>query len=271
MRLRIPKWLGWPLLAAWTYLVLAFFAQRAVFHPSPYPEGSWDRQTALGAEDVWLRTADGLRIHGWFFQEPAESAQVTLYLHGNAGNITDRPGHIESIRRAGSKLLIIDYRGFGKSEGKPSEEGVYRDADAAYEYLLAQGYEAGEIILHGESLGTAVAADLAARREAAGLILEAPFTSAGDVAQRVLPLLGPLVVSGFDTKSKIALVRAPVFVIHGDQDETIDFDFGEQVFAAANEPKEFWGVPGAHHNDIIESAGAAVYEERLRRFYERLH
>jgi fermentation-respiration switch protein FrsA (DUF1100 family) len=250
--------------------VLAFFAQHAIFHPSPYPEGLWDRQAALGAEDVWLRTSDGLRIHGWFVAARGETSWVTLYLHGNAGNITDRPDHIASIRNAGSKLLIIDYRGFGKSEGKPSEEGVYRDADAAYDYLLQQGYEAGQIILHGESLGTAVATDLAARRPAAGVILEAPFTSAGDVAQRVLPLVGPLVVSGFDTRSKILRVGAPVLVIHGDQDETIDFDFGEQVFAAANEPKEFWRVSGAHHNDIIETAGAAVYEARLRSFYEKL-
>ncbi len=270
MRLRIPKWLGWPLLAGWTYFVLSFFAQRAIFHPSPYPEGLWDRQAAFGAEDVWLQTSDGLRIHGWLVQPKGESHFVTLYLHGNAGNITDRPDHIESIRRAGSKLLIIDYRGFGKSEGRPSEEGVYRDAAAAYDYLLSQGYQAGQIILHGESLGTAVATDLAARRSAAGLILEAPFPSVGAVAQRVLPVLGPLVASGFDTKGKIARVAAPVLVIHGDQDETIDFDFGEEVYAAANEPKDFWRVPGAHHNDIIATAGTAVYEERLRSFYEKL-
>src|SRR5690349_15528544 len=117
---------------------------------------------------------------------------ATLFFHGNAGNLTHRIGHMRAIPAAGSSLLIIDYRGYGKSEGRPSEQGVYRDADAAYEWLTGEGYAPRQIVAHGESLGTAVAVDLAARKPCAGVVLEMPFNSAARVAAGILPLLGPL-------------------------------------------------------------------------------
>jgi hypothetical protein len=258
------------LLALWTYFVLSFFANAMIFHPSPYPEGAWDLQHAFDAEDVWLEAADGAKVHGWFVPAAAESRFVTLYLHGNAGNITDRRGHIEAIRNTGSPLLIIDYRGFGKTPGKPSEQNAYLDADAAYDYLLGRGYAPGQIILHGESLGTGVATELASRRPCGGVILEAPFPSVGAVAHRVIPFLGPFIVGGFETGQKIAKINVPLLVIHGDQDETIAFDLGREVFELAREPKSFWRVPGAHHNDIILTAGMTVYEARLREFQQSL-
>jgi hypothetical protein len=165
--------------------------------------------------------------------------------------------------------LIIDYRGFGKSEGHPSEKGLSLDADAGYEHLLAAGHAAERIVLHGESLGTVAAVDLAARKRCGGLVLEAPFTSARDVARRVLPVIGPALIWGYDSRSKIERVKAPLLILHGDRDDVIDFDLGRKLYEAAPEPKQFWAVPGAGHNDIVEAAGPA-YGERLRAFYARV-
>lgn len=265
---RVPKILGWPLVAASGYGLLYFMANRAIYYPMKYPEGLWDLQPQLKASDVQLRTADGVRLHAWWI--PRDDARVvTLYLHGNAGNITHRAGHILEITAAGSALFIVDYRGYGKSDGRPSERGLYADADAAYQYLVDSGHQPSHIVLHGESLGSAVAVDLAARRRCGGVVLEAPFTSAREVASRLLPVLGPMVIWGFDSKRKIRDIRAPLLILHGDRDEVIDFEFGRRLFDAAREPKSFWAIPGAHHNDIVEAAGPG-YRERLRQFYESL-
>jgi uncharacterized protein len=166
-------------------------------------------------------------------------------------------------------VLLLDYRGYGKSEGTPSERGLYLDGAAAYDWLLSKGYKPEQIILHGESLGTAVAAELASRRKCAGVILEAPFPSARAVAHKVLPLIGPLLVWGFDTKSRMSKINAPVFVIHGDRDEVIAYEFGKKVFDAAREPKRFWTVPGATHNDL-HIGGKSEFPGRLAEFYASL-
>ena len=176
---------------------------------------------------------------------------------------------MQEITAAGSSVLILDYRGYGKSDGGPSEGGLYRDADAGYRYLIDAGRGAGNIVLHGESLGTAVAVDLAARHECGGVVLEAPFTSAREVASRALPLIGPLITWGFDSKSKMPRVHAPVLVIHGTSDEVIPFELGQALFAAAREPKSFWAVKGSGHNDIVETAGGD-YRQRLAAFYAGL-
>jgi uncharacterized protein len=126
----------------------------------------------------------------WWIMAP-QASLVTLYLHGNAGNVTHRFLQIREITAGGSSVLMLDYRGYGKSGGSPSEHGLYADADAAYLYLLDHGYSARHIVLQGESLGTAVAVDLASRKECAGVVLEAAFTSGRDVANTVLPLIGP--------------------------------------------------------------------------------
>ena len=265
---RVPKLVGWPLLAAWTYGVLYFLANRAIYYPLTFPQGFWEMQQHLGAQDVWLRAADGVRLHGWWI--PAAGARVaTLYLHGNARNLTHRADAMRAIPAAGSSLLMLDYRGYGKSEGSPSEKGLYADAEAGYEHLLAAGYPPERIVVYGESLGTAAAVNLASRRKVGGVVLQAPFTSARDVAWRVLPLLGPLLVWGFDSKRKITGIGAPLLVLHGDRDEVIAFGLGRALFEAAREPKWFWTVRGARHNDLIEVAGAE-YNQRLREFYSRL-
>ena len=256
------------LAAAWGYGVLYFLAQRAAYFPAKFPEGLWDLQQQVGAEDVWLRAADGVKLHAWWVARP-QARVVTLFLHGNAGNLTHRAYRVAEWTSAGSAVLLVEYRGYGKSEGRPGEKGLYADAEAGYQWLVAAGWEPERIVVHGESLGTAVAVDLASRRKCAGVVLEAPFTSGSDMAGRVLPLLGPLVFRAFDSASKIAEVRAPLLVIHGDRDGVAPFELGQRLFEAAREPKWFWRVEGAGHNDLVEAAGAA-YRERLREFYGRL-
>lgn len=225
-------------------------------------------QHQINASDVWLDTRDGVRVHAWFIAREG-GRWVTLYLHGNAGNITHRLPHMQEIVAAGSSILILDYRGYGKSSGRPTEEGLYIDSEAAFTHLLGMGYRANQIIIHGESLGTAVAIDLASRRPCAAVILEAPFTSASDVAGTVLPILGPLLVRSYNSLSKIGRIEAPKLFMQGDHDEIIPPRLGQALYAAAASPKEFWIVEGAGHNDILETAGAR-YCQKLEKLYAEL-
>lgn len=255
------------LIVAASWALLSFLAHRSIYYP--LRDGWWEQKDRVGAEDVWIDTTDGVRLHGWWIEAPGNGL-ATLYLHGNGGNITHRSHRIPAVTAAGSSLLLLDYRGYGKSQGAPGEAGLLRDAQAGYEFLLNRGIPPERIVLYGESLGTAVAVSLAALRPPAGLVLEAPFTSARAVAARVLPILGPLLISGYDSLKKIAHIHVPLLVLHGDEDEVIAFEFGERLFAAANEPKFFWRVRGAGHNNIPEIAGPE-YVERLRDFYAKLH
>lgn len=238
---------------------------RFVYYPMRYPNGEWDRQHTAGAEDVWLAAKDGTKLNAWWFPQPG-SQYVTLFLHGNAGNVTHRVDHAEAIKKAGSAILVLDYRGYGKSEGHAREGGLYQDADGAYDELIKRGYPPGRIILHGESLGTAVATEVASRRQCAALVLESPFASLSRMAAQVVPLLGPVLAHGFDTERRIADIRVPLLIIHGDADEIVPFSQGREVFRHANQPKMFWQVKGATHNDLLPTAGDD-YVKQLRAFY----
>jgi uncharacterized protein len=263
--LRIPWFVGYPLVGACGYGVLYLAANRAVYYPMRYPNGWWQAQAQVAATDVWLRASDGVKLHAWWI-EPPGARIATLFLHGNAGNITHRVTHIQEIAAAGSSVLMLDYRGYGKSEGRPTEHGLYADAEAGYEYLRSLGKP---IVAHGESLGTAVAVDLAAKRPCAGVVLEAPFPSARAMAAKMLPVIGPLLIFSYNSASKIQRVRAPLLFIHGDRDSIVPLELGRALFNAAREPKAFWIVPGADHNDLVEAAGPQ-YRERLREFYAAL-
>lgn len=256
------------LVLAGVYGGLYYLAGRAVYYPMRYPQGFWGLEQQAGATDVWIETRDGVRLHGWWAAR--EGARwVTLFLHGNAGNVTHRVPQTREIVAAGSSVLMLDYRGYGKSGGRPSEQGLYTDSEAAFTHLLGMGYHAEQIILHGESLGSAVAVDLAARRPCAGLILEAPFTSARDVAAAALPVLGPLVAHGYNSVPKIRWILAPKLFIQGDRDEIVPPRLGQALYGAAQAPKRMWVVEGAGHNDILEKAGGR-YRQRLEEFYAEL-
>lgn len=252
------------LIAAVVFIIaLAWFGNRSIYYPMKYPIDEWSGV----ANDVWIDTADGVRLHGWY--SASSPHRVALLLHGNAGNVTHRLDKMRRLNEAGLGVLLIDWRGYGRSEGWPTEGGLRKDARAAYDYLRKGGFEANQILLYGESLGTTVATLLAAEVPCAALVLEAPFPNVQAVAAKVVPVLGPLLVRGFDAGSVIGRVRAPKLFIHGDRDEVIDLELGRSLFATAAEPKEFWLVKGAGHNDIVETAGDA-YTAKIREYAERV-
>jgi uncharacterized protein len=221
----------------------------------------------LSYQDVSLNTEDGVRVHGWFI--PCEGARRTvLIFHGNAGNIGDRLSYIELFHELDTHVFIIDYRGYGKSEGKPFEEGLYRDATAAFSWWAKERQPAGEkLILFGESLGGAVAVNLAARVAPAGLILQSTFTSAKDMAKTniLFRLMFPLTNVRFDSATDIVRVACPKLVIHGTRDEIVPYRMGEILYERMASPKWFYSVPEAGHNDLLWIAGAE-YGRQLRTF-----
>ena len=214
-------------------------------------------------EDVRIRTADGVTIHGWMVL--CNGCDVTLlFFHGNAGNIGDRVENIRRLHEIGLRVFILDYRGYGLSEGSPSEQGLYEDARAAYAYLVSRGdINPERIAIFGRSLGAAVAVDLACRVPCWRLILESTFTSAADMAGHILPFLpmGRLITERFDSANKIARVRAPILQFHGTQDEIVPYRLGQKLFQMAPEPKEFIPIPGATHNDTYFVGGRAYFEK----------
>jgi fermentation-respiration switch protein FrsA (DUF1100 family) len=254
-------------IAFWTLLFM-LFEERFIFFPSSYSDGYYEEARSLPfLEDCWFMTDDGVKLHGWFAQR--DSAIATLVIsHGNAGNLSHRLPVIKTFRDLGFNVFMYDYRGYGRSEGSPDEEGVYRDGRAAFDYVLKRNdVDPRNVILFGTSLGGAVAVDVALDRPAAGLILESTFSSATDVARVAYPFLPAqfLLRSKFDSAEKIRTIRIPLLFLHGDQDRIIPLSLGRKLFEAANEPKSFFVVPGADHNDIFWVGGRA-YLEQIRNF-----
>jgi fermentation-respiration switch protein FrsA (DUF1100 family) len=191
-----------------------------------------------------------------------------LFFHGNAGEIGDRAARLAAYRAAGLGALFLSYRGYGGSTGSPTEAGLLLDALAAYDWLAERGVAASDIMVVGESLGTGVAVQLAIRRKIGALALEAPFTSAADIAAKLYPWLPVklLMKDRFDSLSRIREVHAPLLVIHGERDELIPLNAGKRLFAAANEPKEMIVVEGGSHGSIF---GEETWAREIA-FFERL-
>jgi fermentation-respiration switch protein FrsA (DUF1100 family) len=222
-----------------------------LFRPAIYPEGDW-QPADLIHEEAWFKSADGTRLHGWFCPA-ANPRAVVLYLHGNAGNVTCLKDTARLLQeKLGVSVLVFDYRGYGRSDGTPSEEGILADARAARRWLAARtGLDERDLVLLGRSLGGAVAVDLAAADGARGLILENTFTSMTEVARAQawrLPV-GSVMHTRLDSLAKIGSYHGPLLQTHGDADRLVPFAMGKQLFAAANEPKRFVAVPGGGHND----------------------
>ena len=223
----------------------------------------------LAYEDVDLATADGLRLHGWFVPAPAARGTL-LFFHGNAGNISHRLDSIRIFHRLGLDVLIIDYRGYGRSEGKPDEQGTYRDADAAWRYLVGtRGVEPARIVVFGRSLGAAIAAWLAAHERPGGLILESPFASVESMGRGLYPFLPVRWLNrfGYETAEYVRRIGCPLLVIHSPRDEIIPIAEGRAVFAAAPEPKRFVEITGGHNDGFLVSG--RTYLDGLEAFFDQ--
>lgn len=223
-------------------------------------------------EEVWLRAEDGVRIHGLQVGGGTDAVDL-LFLHGNAGNLYDRLDNVAALARSGFRVLILDYRGYGKSEGRPAEGGLYRDADAAYRYLTEdRGVEPGRLVVFGRSLGSAVAIDLAAREPLGALIAESAFTSARAMARRHYWWIPDLVLRSMshelDSLEKVARLEVPVLFAHGTHDRIVPIEMGRTLFDAAPQPKGWYEIPGAGHNDTWLTGGRE-YIERLTTFARR--
>ena len=221
----------------------------------------------LGFQDIAVVAEDNVKLHGWFV--PTEGANRTMIIfHGNGGNIGDRMSWVRLLHDLGVHVFIFDYRGYGKSEGKPFEEGLYRDARAVYHWWARERQPRGEkLIIVGESLGGAVAVHLAARVPAAALILQSTFTSARDMAKTMFPigLLLPLTGVRFNSETEVAAIACPKLIIHGTRDEIVPFRLGQRLYDVAPHPKSFYPVPEAGHNDLVWIAGTD-YSRQLTAF-----
>lgn len=231
---------------------LLYFPSRS-FYATPEVVG-------LAHEDVAFQAEDGTRLHGWWIRSPRQPAVAHVLLaHGNAGNIGDRVLHAKLLTDAGLDVFLFDYRGYGRSEGKPAEEGTYRDARAARAAVLRQaGVDAARLVYLGESIGGALAVALAVEAPPLGLVMQSAFTSVRDMGRLHYPLIPPaLVPDAYPNIRRIAEIRSPLLVIHGDRDDIVPVGHGRALFEAAPPPKRIEIVRGAGHNDLIDAMGAS--------------
>ena len=228
---------------------MRYLERRSIYYPARKLE-STPAAVGLDYEDVFFEASDGIRLNGWFI--PARGAEaLLLFCHGNAGNISHRLEIIEIFNKIGLNVFIFDYRGYGKSEGRPSEKGTYLDAMAAYDYLISR--QTHPIVIYGKSLGAVIAVDLAQKVKAAALIIESAFTSTLDMASEIYPFLPVrfMVRMKYGALSKIKNIDVPKLIIHSKDDEIIPFRHGQRLFEAANEPKEFYQMRGGHNEATL--------------------
>lgn len=234
---------------------LIYFPTRE-YHSTP-------KDIGLPFEDLTLTTADKISIAAWYV--PADPGNLTIiFCHGNAGNISDRLVTLQILNRLGLNVLIFDYRGYGRSTGKPNESGTYQDAETAWRYLVeTRGANPGRIVLVGRSLGGAVAIELASRHTPAALVVESTFTNLIDIGRLHYPLLPVrwLLTYEYDSMSKVSHIRCPKLFIHGEFDELIPPDNGRRLFDAAAEPKTWLLTPGGHND------GGFTYSHETQRYF----
>lgn len=257
-------------LAALVYALAALllwrYQSRFVFYPNQPTRviEATPADVGLRFEDVVITTEDDIDLHGWWV--PGAQREAILFLHGNAGNISHRLQSLRLLNALGVGVLIIDYRGYGRSAGEPSEQGTYRDALAAWRHLIEErGLQAGEIIVYGRSLGGAVAAELATVVDPAGAILESTFTSIPDMAQHAFPWLpASLARIRYDTLSKVGRISCPLLILHSPEDEVIPYQHSQRLAAAATASVRFVTLRGAHNDAFLVTGDD--YAAALRAF-----
>jgi len=257
------KWLLAATVLFGGFVAFMYFAQRSMMY---FPDTLRTPPAEAGlrdAEEVVLNTADGEKVIAWHVA-PRGDKPVILYFHGNGGALIHRADRFRALTGDGTGLVALSYRGYGGSTGSPSETGLLADAAAAYEFAAAR-YPADRIVLFGESLGTGVAIALAAERKVSRLILQAPFTSAADIAAAVYPFLPVrlLMKDQFRSDERIGQVKAPVLILHGAFDRVVPLAYGERLYALANEPKRLVRLPRGGHNDLDSHGAQAVVRDFL--------
>ena len=204
-------------------------------------------------DDFTISTDDGEKLNVWWIPAANPRGAVALF-HGNAGNISHRVDYALMFREIGYSTLLVEYRGYGKSSGRPSEEGMYRDADAAWRWLTqSRGIPEKNVVLFGESLGGGVASRLAAHHAPKALVLASTFTSAADLGAEIYGFLPVRLISRFKyaTIDRLREVRSPVLVLHSPDDEIIPYSHGRRLYEAANEPKAFVDLSGSHNSGFV--------------------
>lgn len=258
---------GYAALAGYLWLV----QERMIYLPDAVGgSGRTPADLGLDYSDVTIATADGVRLHGWLV--PGDGPITVLFFHGNAGDVSHRLESVRLFHELGLSVLIVDYRGYGRSEGRPSEAGTYADAEAAWSYLTAErGVPAERIVVFGRSLGGPIAAELASRHTPRGLVIESAFTSVPDLAARIYWFLPVRLLSRYEypTRDLVRDVHCPVLVVHSRNDEIVPFAHAEAIYAAANEPRTLLEVAGGH-NDAYLRIEHGAYREGLARFLSGL-
>ncbi|MEK7381920.1 MAG: alpha/beta hydrolase [Elusimicrobiota bacterium] len=246
----------------WFEGAMIYFPSRTITaHPGSY---------GLPWERVWLTASDGARLRAWFIPAARVDAPAMLCLHGNGGNLSDRVEKMRIFHAAGAAQLWVDWRGYGESSGRPSEAGLYRDAQAARDWLTsAKGVPPSRLVLYGESLGAGAAVELASRAPAAGLIVDSGLTSIADMAHIVLPWFPrSLIRTRFDNLSKLPNVKIPTLFLHSPQDEIVPYEMARRNFAAAGGPKGFVDLKGNHNEGFLDTGDA--YGAAIRDFLASL-
>lgn len=256
-------------------------AESLLFQPSRGDPGHPPLLLGVQGSDVRLQTADGVNVHGWWYPavgsgvesggraSPHSSSPAVLFLHGNAGDISDRTGLAEGLLAQGLSVFLLEYRGYGGSDGSPSEEGLHLDALAGYDFLLAQVGSADDVVIFGRSMGGAVAARLGAERSPGAVILEAAFESLEAMGRSIYPFLPGFLFrrlrGRFDTLSRVPEIECPVLIVHGSEDEIVPLAMGRTLYQASGGNGEWMQVEGAGHNDVFW-VGGGEYFQRLAAF-----
>jgi hypothetical protein len=265
---------GIRLLAALVVLFVMFrwFEHSQVYHPTRQLEAS-PADLRRPFEDVRFKTGDGVELHGWFFPANTNSPRshlAFLICHGNGGNISHRLGLCAALLETGAGVFIFDYRGYGGSQGRPGEEGTYRDAQAAHAWLRQKGFRVENVAAFGESLGGGVVSELALRETVGAIVLQSTFTSIPDIGAELFPWLPVRRISKikYETRAKLPRIKVPVLVTHGRADNLVGFHHAEKNFAAANEPKIFCELQGGHNDATWEQKEFRDAIEKLLKVVE---